>query len=284
MSLRFVPFNMQASEFAALASESFTLPEICLRIREMLDDHSSGSDDIGRLVSLDPSLSSKLLRLANSALFRFPSQVDSISKAVSIIGGEALYNLVMAETAASAFKSFSSRAVDLRSFWHNSIICGLTAKHLAKMRKLRGTERFFLMGLLHNVGELVVAQHKPDDVVNARQVNAKNPPWLRQQAIFDFTFSYCSALILEQWNLPNQLYLPIQDMHDKSKALASSEIAVLHTAVRLATEVQHPTVYPSLSLVDRQVVDSLNLDDDDLRDANKFAAMEVDSIAGIIGS
>ncbi|WP_026377382.1 HDOD domain-containing protein [Aestuariibacter salexigens] len=275
---------MHASEFAALASESFTLPEICLRIRQMLDDHASSSEDIGRLVSLDPSMSSKLLKLANSALFRFPSQVDSISKAVSIIGGEALYNLVMAETAASAFKKFTSDAVDLRVFWHASVTCGLTAKHLAKMRKLRGTERFFLMGLLHNVAELVVAMRNPHEVVKSREVNTKTPPWLRQQALFDFTFAQCSALILEHWNLPSQLYLPIQDMHDKSKALASSEIAVLHTAVRLSTEVHFADVYPALSLVDKQVVASLKLDEDDLRDANKFAAMEVDSITSIINA
>ena len=95
-------------EITRVAGQSFALPDICVRIRSMLDDGQSDLADIGRVIALDPSLSSKLLKLANSPLFRFESQIDSLAKAINIIGGEALYNLVMAETASSAFEHFSS--------------------------------------------------------------------------------------------------------------------------------------------------------------------------------
>ena len=94
------------NQFIEYATQSFTLPDICLRLRNVLDDPRSDMDDIAALISIDPSLTAKLLRLANSALFRFPSQIESITKAVSVIGGEALYNLVLAETANIAFKHF----------------------------------------------------------------------------------------------------------------------------------------------------------------------------------
>jgi HD-like signal output (HDOD) protein len=130
-------------DIARVASQSFALPDICLRIRSMLDDGKSNLEDISRFIALDPSLSSKLLKLANSPLFRFESQIDSLAKAINIIGGEALYNLIMAETASSAFEHFSSDVIDFKRFWLQSIYGALVAKHLAKMVKTRGSERFF---------------------------------------------------------------------------------------------------------------------------------------------
>jgi hypothetical protein len=129
---------------ARVASQSFALTEICVRIPSMLDDGKSDLEDISRFIKLDPSLSSKLLRLANSPLFRFESQIDSLAKAINIIGGEALYNLVMAETASSIFEHFSSDVIDLRRFWLQSIYAALVAKHLAKIVNMTGSERFFI--------------------------------------------------------------------------------------------------------------------------------------------
>jgi HD-like signal output (HDOD) protein len=115
-----------------------------VRIPSILDDGKSDLEDISRFIKLDPSLSSKLLRLANSPLFRFESQIDSLAKAINIIGGEALYNLVMAETASSIFEHFSSDVIDLRKFWLQSIYAALVAKHLAKIVNMTGSERFFI--------------------------------------------------------------------------------------------------------------------------------------------
>jgi HD-like signal output (HDOD) protein len=78
----------------------------------MLDDGRSDFEDISQLIALAPSLSSKLLKLANSPLFRFESQIDSLTKAVNIIGGEALYNLFIAETASSAFEHTSRDVIN----------------------------------------------------------------------------------------------------------------------------------------------------------------------------
>ena len=191
--------SIRSKDLARTATQSFTLPEICLRIREMLDDRTSGMDEIGELILLDPSLSSKLLKLANSPLFRFESQIDSISKAVSVIGGEALYNLVMAETASSAFEHFSSDVIDLKRFWLQSVYCGLIAKHLAKIARHRGSERFFLVGLLHNIGELIVAVQAPEMAIECNAYDENTTPWKLQNQILGFHYAQCSADLLSEW-------------------------------------------------------------------------------------
>ncbi|NCP63823.1 MAG: HDOD domain-containing protein [Paraglaciecola sp.] len=269
-------------DIAKVASQSFALPDICVRIRTMLDDSNTSLDDIGNLIALDPSLSSKLLKLANSPLFRFESQIDTLSKAIGVIGGEALYNLVMAETASSAFEHFSSDVIDLKRFWLQSVYAGLVAKHLAKIARVRGSERFFLLGLLHNIGELLVAVQAPDMAIQCNQYDAVTSPWKRQQQILGFDFARCSADLLEMWRLPSQLYTPVMHIHQENMALQNKEIAIIYIAVRASVGMTNDGLYTVGQLVTPLVLKSLKLDQDDLHDAVKYASMEADSIIAIM--
>lgn len=274
--------SIQLVDIARVASQSFALPDICVRIRSMLDDEKSDLDDIGRLIALDPSLSSKLLKLANSPLFRFESQIDSLAKAINIIGGEALYNLVMAETASSAFEYFSSDVIDLKRFWLQSIYAALVAKHLAKMVKVRGSERFFLLGLLHNLGELLVAVQVPNLAIECCKYNEKISPWKLQRQILGFDYANCSAKLMEFWHLPSQLYIPVMDLHNENKALENKDIAIIYTAVRAGVAMAHDNLYSASQLVTPLVLKYLKLDHEDLKDAVKFAFMEADGVLGVM--
>jgi HD-like signal output (HDOD) protein len=269
-------------DIARVASQSFALPDICVRIRSMLDDKHSDLEDIGRLITLDPSLSSKLLKLANSPLFRFESQIDSLAKAINIIGGEALYNLVMAETASSAFEHFSSDVIDLKRFWLQSIYAALVAKHLAKMVKIRGSDRFFLLGLLHNLGELLVAIQSPDLAIECCKYDEKTSPWKLQQQVLGFNYANCSASLMQFWQLPSQLYIPVMDLHNENKALENKEVAIIYTAARAGVAMVHNNLYSASQLVTPLVLKYINIDDQDFKDAIKFASMEADGVLSVM--
>ena len=240
----------------------------------MLDDHSSDVEDIGNLVSMDPSLSSKMLKLANSPLFRFRSQVDSIAKAVNVLGGEALYNLIMAETAKDAFQHFSADSIDLKRFWMQSIYCGLVAKHLAKLSRVRGSERFFLLGLLHNLAELVITKQMPAEAAKCLPDGESALPWSLQQKILGFTYAQCSAAILEQWHLPMQLYVPIDNLHDEDKALQNKEVAIMYTAARVGYALASDKGVSPEDCVNHLVLKEAGMDLDYLRDAVIFSKQE----------
>lgn len=274
--------SIQPVNVARVASQSFALPDICIRIRSMLDDGQSDLEDISKLITLDPSLSSKLLKLANSPLFRFESQIDSLAKAINIIGGEALYNLVMAETASSAFEHFSSDVIDLKRFWLQSIYAGLVAKHLAKMVRIRGSERFFLLGLLHNLGELLVAVQAPDMAIACSKYDKKTSPWKLQKKVMGFDYASCSAKLMEFWQLPVQLYLPVMELHNENKALKNQDVAIIYAAVRSAVAMTHDDLYSASQLVTPLVLKYLKLDQEDLKDAIKFASMEADGVLSIM--
>ncbi len=274
--------SLHPVDIARVASESFALPEICVRIRSMLDDGQSDLDDIGKLIALDPALTSKLLKLANSPLFRFESQIDSLAKAINIIGGEALYNLVMAETASSAFEHFSSDVIDLKRFWLQSIYAALVAKHLAKIVRVRGSERFFLLGLMHNLGELLVAVQAPDMAIKCSQYDKKTSPWQLQQQILGFNYAMCSAKLLEFWQLPSQLHLPVLNLHNENQALKDKDVAIVYTAVRAAIAMAEDRLYSASQLVTPLVLKYLKINEEDLQDAVKFASMEAHGVLSII--
>ncbi|MEC9169525.1 MAG: HDOD domain-containing protein, partial [Pseudomonadota bacterium] len=190
---------MSLDKYVSYAAKSFTLPDICVRLRSTLDDPRSSAEDIGELISADPSLTAKVLRLANSSLFRFPSQVESVAKAISVIGGEALYNLVIAETASTAFKRFDTKLINLDKHWYASVYCGMVAKSLAMRLNVRGAERFFVMGILQNLSELVVAKKETKRYQSYLNAETNGLPHVNQLEHFGFTFAQCSGIILENW-------------------------------------------------------------------------------------
>ncbi|ALS99620.1 HDOD domain-containing protein [Lacimicrobium alkaliphilum] len=270
-----------AQEVARYAGQSFALPQSCSKIRSLLDDPSADAADIADVIALDPSLSSKLLKLANSALFRFPAQVNSITKAVNVIGGEALYNLALAETASSAFRHFANDAVDVRRFWKQSVFAGLAAKQLARVSKARGSDEYFVAGLLHQLSELVLAAQEPELVAECAKYDKKELPWQRQQRLLGFTYTQCSAMILQQWQLPNQFSYIIEHMHDEVKTACGKDLAIGHLCVRLALHMLDAR-YKLDNLLSPVALKKLKLESADVQDILKFTQMDAHKLLSVM--
>lgn len=266
------------NHYIEYASNSFTLPDICLRLKTVLEDPRASMDDIANLISVDPSLSAKLLRLANSALFRFASEINSISKAVSVIGGEALYNLVLAETANSAFKHFNSDLIQLDAYWHESIFTGIAAKFLAKELRVRGSDRFFVMGILQNLSEIVIAKANPDAYLEYINSTLKGSPWEKQTATFGFTFSACSGALMEHWQLPMNLSFPVKNSHNKLKLTSDLDATLLTCAARLAVVHFHGDQYNDMDIITPEMSSLLPLEYDVLQSAALIAQKETNKV------
>jgi HD-like signal output (HDOD) protein len=242
---------MSLKAFTGYATDSFTMPDVCVRLRTMLDSDKTGIEEIAQLISIDPNLSAKVLRLANSALFRFPSQIETVGKAITVIGGEALYNIVMAETASIAFKHFDNTIVNVTRHWHYSVYCGITAQNIARKRRIRGSERFFVMGILHGLAHLVVAKHAPQKYQLLVSPKAQGLPWETQRSVLGFTLAECSGAILEKWNLPLPLYFPIKHMHDESKVKQDTDVCIMTLACQVTESQLDKQRYQSVCLWDK---------------------------------
>ncbi|WP_286263266.1 HDOD domain-containing protein [Thalassotalea atypica] len=225
---------MNAVDFAKQANEIFVLSDSFIRIKELIDDETSTIDDIADVIIIDPALSGTILKLANSSFFNYPGKIDTIAKAVLVLGITEVYNLVIAYFTTEAFKAIQAPADYLEEFWEQSVDCALLVKYLGGELKVPNSERLFILGLLHNLGELIVKQLAPAKV-EACAVNDKLEimPWQQQQEVLGFTFGDCSAELLKQWQLPYSLIEPIRNQDDSDLQDVSQESSLLYIAKRV---------------------------------------------------
>jgi HD-like signal output (HDOD) protein len=105
-----------AQELVRSGSSIFTLPEIYPRVRAVVDNPDSSMDDLANAIKVDPAISARLLKIVNSPLYGFPKQIDSVSRAVNVIGVEAVGDLVAATTIGRTFAGMPVELMDLQAF------------------------------------------------------------------------------------------------------------------------------------------------------------------------
>lgn len=275
---------MNALEYAQQANGSFALPDACFKIKALMEDDSSTIESFANVISVDPSLTSRLLQIANSAIYSFPGEISTISRAITIIGTQAIYNMMLVDVAATAFKHFSNQAIDLKRFWHMSVFCGLASKNLAITAGIRDIERLFVAGLLQNFGELIVAKVSPELAKQCEAYSADLLPWQLQQQVLGFTYTEVSAELLKIWQIPEKIIMPIRHYNNAHSIEINKDVKVLYLASRLALVECHPDGFSYDDGVDTSLCQSLKVSTDDLDNAASFAAVETKNILNIMNA
>jgi len=263
-----------ALQYAEKAEKLCVLPDVYLRLKEMMDDEQSTLTDIANVIALDPALSSKLLKVANSALFNFPREVDSISRAISILGTSEVHNLINTYGVTTAFSSIDTSIIDMDRFWEISVDCALLCKFLARKKGIKNSKSIFVSGLLHNIGELVVMQSDPKKVQYCQGYDKNETPWQRQQDVFGFTYADCSAELLNLWQLPQSISSPIKQFHQAYNEEKSDVVSLLYICTRLALLNSHPGMYSKKLFVGQHVMQDIGITLDDLDEAVDFCNVE----------
>lgn len=272
-------------EYIEHAQELCVLPDIYLKLKEMLADNDTHLSDIANLISLEPALSSKLLKIANSALFGFPKEVATIDKALAILGLREVENLINAYGVTATFSGVDSQFADMDKLWEISVDCALMTKFLAKKLKLTSSDGLFLSGLFHNIGALVIVHQSPEQVKYCEAYGGDETPWDRQLDVFGFTYSDCSAALLTHWGLPTDIIEPISSYRHAYQEELGNNASLLFITTRLAIINSHPGLYNKRSFVGQHLLEDLGLNEQDLQDALDYCnaqGMEILAILGVI--
>ena len=270
---------MNAREYALQANGSFALPDACFKVKALMEDENSAISDFADVISVDPSMTSRLLQIANSAIYHFPGEISTISRAITIIGTQAIYNMMLVDVAASAFKHFENQAINLKRFWRMSIYCGLVTKNLAIKAGVKDIERLFVAGLLQNFGELLVAKISPDIAAQCEQYHRDNLPWALQELALGYTYTDISAELLKIWQLPEKLIIPIRHFNQAQSNQINKDVKVLNLASRLALLDSHEDEFDYDAVIDDSLCQSLQLSKEDIEQVTEIAA---DDATGIL--
>ena len=231
----------------ATALESFTqdidrlvtLPSVGVRINQVVNDPGSSAADIARLISQDPALAARVLRIANSAAYGLSRGVTTIARAVSTIGTRQIRNLVLASSTIHAFERVPNEVVSLENFWDHSLYCGIAARVLASRCGRRDPEVEFLGGLLHDSGQLVIFHKEPEKSRDALWASIEGPDEYElhkaELAIFGFDHAQVGAMLLRRWDFPEVLVACVANHHTpQEETRFPVEVAVVHIANSIA--------------------------------------------------
>lgn len=226
-----------------------TLSHVFIRINQLIGDPDSSMADIAKAVSQDPSFTVRLLRVANSSYYGFSSSIDTVDKAVSVIGTSRIRSLALSMSVASSFAGLPNDLVSMDNFWRHSLYCAVIARILARRAGKCDPEALFTAGLLHDVGELVIFNRLPEQAKEAllRVLDSMDdlPIHEAERQVLGFDHAQVGAELARQWNLPPLLQECIGCHHAIRDAESyPREVALVHLANVYAQMAEIDTLNP----------------------------------------
>ena len=226
--------------------ESFPpLPATASRVLEVTANPESSAADLMEVVQADQSICTAILKVANSPLFGQSKQVSSLEKAITVLGFEEVQNIVLGKTVLTSFAGLtSSDATALNRFWEHSLGVGLAAQIIA-VHLGRPTGRFFIAGLIHDIGKLALLLCFPDEYPAASWLGRFTSAELHdeEQKLFGITHEKIAGKLLESWNFPLELLLSIGFHHNPENAPHDATAPLI---VQLADVLAHLCGEPAL--------------------------------------
>ena len=233
----------------------FSLPTIYVELQKALNDPDKTFQDLGDIISFDAALSARLLKIVNSPLYGFPSKIDTISHAISIIGRDQLTDLALATLVIYQFDGIPNKMFNMEKFWRHSVACGVAARSIADFRSEKNPERFYLAGILHDIGRLVLYKREPALARDAFYLSKERQEniYLSEQEVIGFDHAAVGGELLKAWKLPPRLVEAVGCHHQPQMAKEFPvDAAIIHTAdyivhilnVGSDAEFTDPQLYP----------------------------------------
>jgi len=226
------PVTANPLKFIGENTKLSTLPDVYKQLLGTIAKPSSSTYDIENVISKDTNLSARLLKIVNSAFYGYPSKIDTLSRAVSIIGTRQLSTLCMGVNIIHIFNKIPSGLINMKMFWKHSVLCGICARILAGYKNIQNTERMFTAGLLHDIGRLVCYNYLPKESFYA-VMTAKDGCqllYLTERDIFNLDHATIGGHLLNKWQMPPSLEDMVCYHHEPQKSKNQVESSIIHLA------------------------------------------------------
>jgi HD-like signal output (HDOD) protein len=183
-------------------------------------------------VQKSPSLTAILLKIVNSTFYGFPSKIDKISSAVILIGTREIAGLALGLSVLTTFDKIPKKLLDMFSFIKHSFACGIISRMLATHKGISQTEQFFVSGLLHDLGRLIIYCNFPEDSRNILHLSrtTSNLLYEVERDYFGCNHSHVAKHLIQQWKLPISLENNIFYHHNPSEAQQTVPATLVHLA------------------------------------------------------
>ncbi|MFW6288936.1 MAG: HDOD domain-containing protein [Spirochaetota bacterium] len=186
------------------------LPVSVSKVVEIANNPATSPVDLNKVISLDPVLMARVLKLINSAYYGVSTKVNSLVRAIIMLGINTVKNLALSSAVIDTIgKKQQFRALDPQAFWRHSLGVGVTSKLIARKRGIESAklEEYFIAGLLHGIGKIPLNNVLSDEYIEAMSIADRQrvPLYLAERQVFGFDHTFVGARIGEAWKLGNAI-------------------------------------------------------------------------------
>ncbi len=214
----------KAEEIVGRVKNLPPLPAVLQKLVMVLEDMSCSAKDIERLVTTDPALTARILRLANSPLYKGIEEVSTISHAVTRLGFMKLRDVAISIGTTETLSEMADEEIQQR-YWHHAVYTATCAKAMAATAGLPVPEVTFVSGLLHDIGELVLAAVSPEQFADLQKIESHRR-LQHEEELFGSTHPRIGAQLLKQWLLPRPLCDAVR-MHHNEQVITSKREPII---------------------------------------------------------
>lgn len=240
-----------------------TIPEVLARIWQLVDDPRSCASDLERVVTFEPPLAAKVLRLANSPYYGGRGRVQDVRAAITTLGFDTLRNLAVCLSVATglAARESSGSLLDRRELWRHSVACAVAARRLGRELGLPEPEEVFTAGLLHDIGVFVIALGRPQAYSEVVRVGLQEDcdQCTAERAVLGFDHAEVGCAFAQRWHFPVGLQDMIANHHSPVAGERSTQKHVLRLADAMAYGILAAPVLPEFEMREVDEIDRVAL-------------------------
>jgi putative nucleotidyltransferase with HDIG domain len=226
MSTATAPAAISLQQLVDSVDDVAALPDLTVQIIQAADDPHSNAFQLLKIVSHDPALVAKILKLVNSSFYSLPNKIGSLERAIPMLGMGGIRNLAIASSVASMFRGGAiCNGFTTRDLWTHSIAVAVVARELSKKTKLPIVDEAFLVGMLHDLGLLVIHQKLPKQLRTICEFALKQDRnfFEIEREVLGFDHQDVGAALATRWKFPASVRNAIEFHHHPADAPAEHQ-------------------------------------------------------------
>jgi HD-like signal output (HDOD) protein len=283
----------QVKKLAQNISEFPTLPVILARVVQELNNPYSSAGDITDIISSDPAMTFRILKMANSAYYGFPRSITTVTESIVLMGFSTVRNLMLT-TMMYQFNEMTLPAqlkkagrqnpikFDRQAEWRHSVATAIATREIILQRRQETWEHLgYLAGLMHDIGKIFFCSYLPEEYRRVREGASRDEAEisLREEEIMGAHHGQVGAWIVDRWNLPKEIVEPIALHHFPEKAKAEKELTqMLFLGNLLAQKLRDPVNHSRAWSAAAGWLEKLNLSESGIWEVEKRMALELKQI------
>lgn len=198
-----------------------SLPTSVGKVIEVANNPKASPVELSNVIKIDPVLTAKVLKLVNSAYFSLPDQITNLNRAIILLGINTIKNLAISTAVVGQFSKTKHKRFDIDKYWKHCMAVAVLSKKFAQQLKVdkRFLEEYFIAGLLHDIGEVVIIELFPDKLDQMmNKVDAGAGLEEVEREFLGSTHSEIGAALGRHWKISENLIAVIEEHHDPNIA------------------------------------------------------------------